>query len=117
MFDLSINSQIFWFGDLNYRLNMVDEEVRKLVAQKRWDELLNSDQVRLLAADLAISVCSKNKITACIESKYGYHLDIIVIRFDPKCNIQPTLSPYEYITLWNLDQPNRLSPSIQLTAF
>ena len=42
------NSQVFWFGDLNYRLNMSDSEVRKLVAQKRWDELKNSDQVRFL---------------------------------------------------------------------
>ncbi|XP_044503255.1 type I inositol polyphosphate 5-phosphatase 2-like isoform X2 [Mangifera indica] len=39
------HDQIFWFGDLNYRLNMVDAEVRKLVAQKRWDELINSDQL------------------------------------------------------------------------
>lgn len=42
------NSQVFWFGDLNYRLTMADNEVRKLVAQKRWDELKNSDQVRFL---------------------------------------------------------------------
>lgn len=42
----SANSQIFWFGDLNYRINMSDEEVRKLVAQKKWDELINYDQVR-----------------------------------------------------------------------
>ncbi|CAH2078709.1 unnamed protein product [Thlaspi arvense] len=39
------HDQIFWFGDLNYRLNMSDSEVRKLVAQKRWDELKNSDQL------------------------------------------------------------------------
>ncbi|GFZ17060.1 myo-inositol polyphosphate 5-phosphatase 2 [Actinidia rufa] len=39
------HDQIFWFGDLNYRLNMLDAEVRKLVATKQWDELLNSDQL------------------------------------------------------------------------
>ncbi|XP_073264432.1 LOW QUALITY PROTEIN: type I inositol polyphosphate 5-phosphatase 2-like [Populus alba] len=39
------HSQIFWFGDLNYRLNMLDTEVRKLVAMKQWDELINSDQL------------------------------------------------------------------------
>ncbi|KAG9146961.1 hypothetical protein Leryth_005217 [Lithospermum erythrorhizon] len=39
------HDQIFWFGDLNYRINMVDEEVRKLVASKKWDELLNCDQL------------------------------------------------------------------------
>ncbi|XVF51917.1 hypothetical protein PTKIN_Ptkin04bG0222900 [Pterospermum kingtungense] len=40
------HDQIFWFGDLNYRLNMLDAEVRKLVALKRWDELIKNDQVR-----------------------------------------------------------------------
>lgn len=39
------HDQIFWFGDLNYRLNMLDTEVRKLVALKQWDELINSDQL------------------------------------------------------------------------
>ncbi|XP_075487338.1 type I inositol polyphosphate 5-phosphatase 2 [Primulina tabacum] len=39
------HDRIFWFGDLNYRLNMLDEEVRKLVNEKRWTELLNSDQL------------------------------------------------------------------------
>ncbi|KAM7254002.1 hypothetical protein ACFE04_031684 [Oxalis oulophora] len=39
------HDRIFWFGDLNYRLNMMDADVRKLVAQKQWDELLNHDQL------------------------------------------------------------------------
>ncbi|KAL2901563.1 Type I inositol polyphosphate 5-phosphatase 2 [Bienertia sinuspersici] len=39
------HDQIFWFGDLNYRLNMVDSEIRKLAANKQWNELLNSDQL------------------------------------------------------------------------
>ncbi|XP_059441550.1 type I inositol polyphosphate 5-phosphatase 2 [Corylus avellana] len=39
------HDQIFWFGDLNYRINMLDTEVRKLVALRRWDELLNNDQL------------------------------------------------------------------------
>lgn len=39
------HDQIFWFGDLNYRINKQDEDVRKLVAMKRWDELLYSDQL------------------------------------------------------------------------
>lgn len=43
----SVNSQMFWFGDLNYRLNMSGAEVRKLVALKRWDELIDNDQVRI----------------------------------------------------------------------
>ncbi|KAL2548004.1 Type I inositol 1 [Forsythia ovata] len=39
------HDQIFWFGDLNYRINMLDWEVRKLVAKKDWTELLNHDQL------------------------------------------------------------------------
>ncbi|TMW93403.1 hypothetical protein EJD97_011781 [Solanum chilense] len=39
------HDQIFWFGDLNYRISMADAEVRMLVANKKWDELLNSDQL------------------------------------------------------------------------
>ncbi|XP_040985912.1 type I inositol polyphosphate 5-phosphatase 2-like isoform X5 [Juglans microcarpa x Juglans regia] len=39
------HDQIFWFGDLNYRINMLDTEVRKLVALRRWDELLKNDQL------------------------------------------------------------------------
>ncbi|GAA0174949.1 phosphatase [Lithospermum erythrorhizon] len=39
------HDQVFWFGDLNYRINMADEEVRKLVANENWDELLNYDQL------------------------------------------------------------------------
>uniref|UniRef100_A0A7C9CZH4 Inositol polyphosphate-related phosphatase domain-containing protein n=1 Tax=Opuntia streptacantha TaxID=393608 RepID=A0A7C9CZH4_OPUST len=39
------HDQIFWFGDLNYRLNMTDSEVRKLVANKQWNELINTDQL------------------------------------------------------------------------
>ncbi|KAM0059810.1 putative inositol-polyphosphate 5-phosphatase [Helianthus debilis subsp. tardiflorus] len=39
------HDQVFWFGDLNYRINKPDEEVRKLVAMKQWDQLLYSDQL------------------------------------------------------------------------
>ncbi|XP_076906158.1 type I inositol polyphosphate 5-phosphatase 2-like isoform X2 [Bidens hawaiensis] len=41
------HDQIFWFGDLNYRINKQDEEVRKLVSMKQWDQLLYSDQVKI----------------------------------------------------------------------
>ncbi|CAL0331736.1 unnamed protein product [Lupinus luteus] len=42
---ISSHDQIFWFGDLNYRINMLDVEVRKLVALKKWDALMKSDQL------------------------------------------------------------------------
>ncbi|XP_062194132.1 type I inositol polyphosphate 5-phosphatase 2-like isoform X2 [Phragmites australis] len=39
------HDRIFWFGDLNYRIDLPDAEVRQLVAMKRWDDLLKSDQL------------------------------------------------------------------------
>ncbi|XP_047964365.1 type I inositol polyphosphate 5-phosphatase 2-like [Salvia hispanica] len=39
------HDKIFWFGDLNYRINMSDSEVRKLVEKKQWAVLLNHDQL------------------------------------------------------------------------
>ncbi|KAK9094570.1 hypothetical protein Scep_026039 [Stephania cephalantha] len=39
------HDQIFWFGDLNYRLNELDAKVRKLVAGEQWDVLLSTDQL------------------------------------------------------------------------
>ncbi|KAF8693943.1 hypothetical protein HU200_038588 [Digitaria exilis] len=39
------HDRIFWFGDLNYRIDLPDAEVRNLVAMKRWSDLLNSDQL------------------------------------------------------------------------
>ncbi|CAH1453097.1 unnamed protein product [Lactuca virosa] len=39
------HDQIFWFGDLNYRINMADADVRKIVALKQWEKLLYNDQL------------------------------------------------------------------------
>ncbi|CAI9290614.1 unnamed protein product [Lactuca saligna] len=39
------HDKIFWFGDLNYRINMADADVRKLVALKQWEKLLYNDQL------------------------------------------------------------------------
>lgn len=43
---ITAHDQVFWFGDLNYRLNGSATDVRKLVALQKWDELLNNDQLR-----------------------------------------------------------------------
>ncbi|KAI9089147.1 hypothetical protein K1719_029426 [Acacia pycnantha] len=42
---ISSHDQIFWFGDLNYRISMLDSDVRKLVALRKWDELMNNEQL------------------------------------------------------------------------
>nr|XP_043633227.1 type I inositol polyphosphate 5-phosphatase 2-like [Erigeron canadensis] len=39
------HDRIFWFGDLNYRINMADADVRKLIALKQWNKLLCNDQL------------------------------------------------------------------------
>ncbi|THU62380.1 hypothetical protein C4D60_Mb01t04530 [Musa balbisiana] len=41
------HDRIFWFGDLNYRLNMPDADIRALVAGRCWDELMNFDQLKM----------------------------------------------------------------------
>lgn len=43
---ITAHDQVFWFGDLNYRLNGLDTDVRKLVALEKWDELLIHDQLK-----------------------------------------------------------------------
>ncbi|KAI4369954.1 hypothetical protein MLD38_018345 [Melastoma candidum] len=42
---ISGHDHIFWFGDLNYRLDLSDGEIRKLVVSKQWDELMSYDQL------------------------------------------------------------------------
>ncbi|KAL4590946.1 hypothetical protein LXL04_003893 [Taraxacum kok-saghyz] len=39
------HDQIFWFGDLNYRINMTDADVREFVSLKRWEKLLCHDEL------------------------------------------------------------------------
>eukprot|EP01117_Protostelium_nocturnum_P016749 TRINITY_DN6701_c0_g1_i1.p1 TRINITY_DN6701_c0_g1~~TRINITY_DN6701_c0_g1_i1.p1 ORF type:complete len:1212 (-),score=389.34 TRINITY_DN6701_c0_g1_i1:62-3697(-) len=38
---------IFFFGDLNYRLNMEYDDIRRGISGEHWDSLFNSDQLRL----------------------------------------------------------------------
>eukprot|EP00249_Psilotum_nudum_P014625 c24923_g1_i1 orf=562-2301(-) len=40
------HDRIIWFGDLNYRLNLADNDVRMLVAREEWEILLQKDQLR-----------------------------------------------------------------------
>ncbi|CAN1334006.1 Type I inositol polyphosphate 5-phosphatase 2 [Linum perenne] len=68
------HDQIFWFGDLNYRLNKLDTEVRKLVAQKQWDELKNSDQlIRELRSGKAFDGWREGNIN--FPPTYKYEID------------------------------------------
>lgn len=49
LFGIAFYSQIVWLGDLNYRLNLMDNEIRLLVAQEDWTSLFKEDQVSLSA--------------------------------------------------------------------
>lgn len=40
------NSQIFWFGDLNYRLYLEDSFARQLIKKQDWEALQEFDQLR-----------------------------------------------------------------------
>ncbi|KAF3330345.1 type I inositol 1,4,5-trisphosphate 5-phosphatase 2 isoform X2 [Carex littledalei] len=40
------HDRIFWFGDLNYRLEMPDSLVRDQISTRKWDQLLEFDQLR-----------------------------------------------------------------------
>jgi phosphatidylinositol-bisphosphatase len=38
-------SEVFWCGDLNYRIDSTRDEIYKKVAVNDWDSLLSSDQL------------------------------------------------------------------------
>lgn len=40
-----LSSQIFWFGDLNYRLYLEDNLARHLINKQDWRTLQNFDQL------------------------------------------------------------------------
>ncbi|WVR03400.1 hypothetical protein IAU60_000391 [Kwoniella sp. DSM 27419] len=37
---------LFWLGDLNYRIDLPDDDVKKLVEEKKWLDMLEKDQLR-----------------------------------------------------------------------
>ncbi|KAF7126450.1 hypothetical protein RHSIM_Rhsim11G0011700 [Rhododendron simsii] len=70
------HDQIFWFGDLNYRLNMLDAEVRNLVDKKQWDELLHSDQLsKELRSGRVFEGWKEGPITFPPTYKYEFNSD------------------------------------------
>ena len=40
------HTRIWWIGDLNYRINLPNDDVRSLVKKKKWDTLYNDDQLK-----------------------------------------------------------------------
>src|ERR1700738_1059084 len=44
---ISDHDLVFWASDSNYRIGLTNDEVRRLVAEKRWDALYEHDQLNL----------------------------------------------------------------------
>ncbi|WOG90137.1 hypothetical protein DCAR_0209380 [Daucus carota subsp. sativus] len=72
------HDQVFWFGDLNYRINMPDSDVRKLVGKKKWDELLESDQLTNELRDGVFDGWKEGVISFPPTYKYGINSDVYV---------------------------------------
>lgn len=45
-YTISDHDQIFWFGDLNYRISMPNDQCRSLIDHGAFDELLEVDQLK-----------------------------------------------------------------------
>lgn len=45
LFNILDHDHIFWLGDLNYRIDLSDNEVRAKIAEKDWNALLAADQL------------------------------------------------------------------------
>ena len=44
---ISGHDLVFWTSDTNYRISLSNEEVRKLIAEEKWDTLYENDQLNL----------------------------------------------------------------------
>eukprot|EP01063_Lacrimia_lanifica_P027348 TRINITY_DN3828_c0_g1_i1.p1 TRINITY_DN3828_c0_g1~~TRINITY_DN3828_c0_g1_i1.p1 ORF type:complete len:913 (+),score=308.21 TRINITY_DN3828_c0_g1_i1:145-2883(+) len=68
---------VFWFGDLNYRLwNVENDVVRRMVAEKKLDELSKFDQLKqAIETDTAFSGFEEAKITFPPTYKYDCGTD------------------------------------------
>ena len=40
-----VTRRIIWLGDLNYRVNLTNDNIHVLIAQRAWTTLLKEDQV------------------------------------------------------------------------
>ncbi|GLT45293.1 hypothetical protein SLA2020_191330 [Shorea laevis] len=65
------HERIFWFGDLNYRLNLSYEKVRELISEREWSKLVKKDQlVRELRKGRAFDGWSEGTLNFAPTYKY-----------------------------------------------
>ncbi|KAL2894459.1 Type IV inositol polyphosphate 5-phosphatase 3 [Bienertia sinuspersici] len=70
------HEKIIWLGDLNYRLNMSYDDTRKLIAQREWSKLAESDQlVRELRKGRVFDGWSEGKLSFPPTYKYEMNSD------------------------------------------
>ena len=65
-------SYVFWFGDLNFRIdNVKNDDIRKKAKDGDYDPLLQHDQVKLVLYKLCnLSKCSFSRLTEQLLKRY-----------------------------------------------
>ncbi|WVW81619.1 hypothetical protein I302_103614 [Kwoniella bestiolae CBS 10118] len=62
---------LFWLGDLNYRVDLPDNDVKKLVEEKKWEDMLAKDQLRAdILSEQSFAGFSEAEITFPPTFKY-----------------------------------------------
>ncbi|VDK39948.1 unnamed protein product [Taenia asiatica] len=64
---------VFWFGDLNYRINLPNEEVKSLISRSAWSDLQCSDQL-LVQRKVDAVFKGFNEGPLCFAPTYKYDL-------------------------------------------
>jgi len=68
---------LFWFGDLNYRLEMKREQVIKLIEKKDWNHLNHYDQlINLIEKKIVFYEFNESQINFCPTYKYDVGTNI-----------------------------------------
>lgn len=83
---LNSHDYVFWCGDFNYRVDLENEEVKDLVKQGNWTELLKHDQLRVQQQQGQVF---KNFIEGEINFAPTYKYDLFSDDYDTsdKCRV------------------------------
>ena len=77
------NEVVFWFGDLNYRIDLDREQVRHLILEKDYATLFNGDQLqRRMREGLVFQNFKEEAISFAPTYKYDLGTNIYDSRYD-----------------------------------